>query len=165
MYISLPCKLIIMKSIQLLLISLIFSSSVIAGPGKGASEIYELIESKCNSTFSFSVNQDLKDLFDMDIDMDGKEKWVKGDFSRGKFLMVDKEEADFKEVLKEFKKRNYYLTEMDDIDDQDSEDEFQERLFMYTDQKGDKLKEVHFVLEGENKMILLSIYGDLRIEK
>ena len=151
-----------MKSLSTLLTALLLQMSVMAaGHGKGASEIYELIEAKCSSTFSMSVNQDFEDLFNMDLDMNGNEKMVKGDFKRGRFLVVDKKEYDYQEILKEFKKRGYYERKIEDDDDNSDNDQ----LYVMVDQKGNDLKEVHFAVESDEKIILLSIYGDIHLEK
>lgn len=134
-----------------------------SNPGKGASEIYDMIESKCSSTFTLSVNKDFEDFFDMNLDLDGKEKMVKGDFKRGKFLVVDKTEYEVENILKEFKKRGYINTQIEG-DDEDSTEENDE-LYLMVDRKGDDLSEVHFVLEGDEKIVLFSIYGDIHLEK
>lgn len=158
-YIFVMQNIIQMKSIAIIISSLIFNLNLLgAGPGKGAAEIYEMVESKCSSSFSLNFNKDLKDLFDMDLDLNGKEKLVKGDFSRGKFLVVDKEESNYKDILNEFKKRGYSLV---DIEEDDEEDE----VFMMVDQKGDNIKEVHFIMNGDEKVVMLSIYGDIHLEK
>ena len=144
-------------------LSLAIISAIIlmaASNGKGASEIYEMIEEKSENAFSMSVNKDFEDFFDMDMDLNGSEKWVKGDFSRGKFLVVDKEQLVGLNLLNEFKNRGYFMTKVDD-EDGDADDE----LYVFTDAKGDDLHEVHFYLLGEEKMILLSIYGDIQLEK
>ena len=151
-----------MKSTITIISGLLFSLNVLAGgPGKRASEIYAMLEDKCESTFSMSVNQDFDDLFDMDVDFNGKEKWVKGDFEKGKFLVVDKDEAELKEILKEFDKRDYHSIEIEN----ENEDGDSDELYMLVDRKGDNLSEVHFVIEGDEKIILMSIYGDIHIEK
>lgn len=149
------------KLTSILSLFLISTLLIAADPGKGAAEIYEMIESKCSSTFSMSVKQDFKDLFDMDLDMNGKEKMVKGDFKRGKFLVVDRSEFNYSDVLKEFRKRGYHEKEIEK-DDQDKESS---EVSMMVDQKGNDLKEVHFIVEGDENIILLSIYGDIHLEK
>lgn len=151
-----------MKNITTILVGLLLQISVYgSGPGKGASEIYELLESKCSSTFSMNVNKDFEDLFNMDIDLNGKEKWVKGDFSKGKFLVVNKEEANSEEILKEFKQRGYASIEIENDNDGDGD----QQIFMMVDKKGDHLNEVHFIMDGSEKIVLLSIYGDIHLEK
>ena len=134
-----------------------------ASSGKGASEIYQMIEEKSSSTFSMNVNKDFKDLFDMDMDLNGTEKMVKGDFKRGKILVVDKEEAKGLDILDAFEDRGYFKTKVEDDDDDEDGDE--EELYVFTDVKGDDIHEVHFYLIGEEKVILMSIYGDIHLEK
>jgi|GEM_PF-2668988 len=152
-----------MKTLTTILTALVIQMSVFgAGPGKGAAEIYEMLEEKCPSTFTMSVNKDFEDLFDMDIDMNGKEKWVKGDFKRGKLLVVKNEEAELDDILKEFKKRDYSQIKVEDEEDEDGDPD---ELYMMVDQKGDHLNEVHFVIKGEENIVMLSIYGDIHIEK
>jgi hypothetical protein len=139
-----------------------------ASNGKGASEIYEMIEEKSKDTFSMSVNQDFEDLFDMDMDLNGSEKWVKGDFKRGKFLVVDKEQVAELDLLKEFKSRGYFMTKVKDKDgngDGDGDGNDDDELFVFTDTKSDHIHEVHFYLMGEEKVILISIYGDIHLDK
>jgi len=130
--------------------------------GKGASEIYEMIKAKSGDSFSMSVNKDFKELFDMDMDLNGSEKWVKGDFERGKFLVVDKEEVASLDILEAFEDRGYFMTKIEDEDEDKTDGE---ELYVFTDEKGKDLHEVHFYLLGEEKVILMSIYGNIQLEK
>ncbi|MAY82948.1 MAG: hypothetical protein CMP59_02335 [Flavobacteriales bacterium] len=134
-----------------------------ASNGKGASEIYEMIESKSGDSFSMSVNKDFEDFFDMDMDLNGSEKWVKGDFKSGRFLVVDKEEVKDLKIIKEFKDRGYFMTKVEDEDE--DEDGADEELYVFTDVKGEDIHEVHFFLLGDEKVVLMSIYGDIHLEK
>ncbi len=150
-----------MKTITTILTAFLLHLSVMgAVSGKGASEIYEMIEDKCSSTFGMSVNQDFEDLFDMDLDLNGKEKLVKGDFKRGRFLVVNKEEYNYQEILKEFKKRGYIERKIEDDDEDGEKDE----LYIMVDQKGKDLNEVHFVMQGDEKIVMFSVYGDIHLE-
>lgn len=138
--------------------------------GKGASEIYEKIEANSENSFSMSVNQDFEDLFDMDVDLNGTEKLVKGDFERGKFLVVDKTEVSEMDLIAEFKSRGYVFKKIEDEDDasayhREEGEKDNDELYVFTDKKGNDLKEVHFMILGEEKLILLSVYGDIHLEK
>lgn len=152
--------------IYLTLISVIILMA--ASNGKGATEIYAMIEERSNETFTMSVNKDFEDFFDMDMDLNGSKKWVKGDFKRGKFLVVDKEQVAKLNILTEFKNRGYFMTRLEDQDENSSSTKVskeEDELYVFTDVKGEHMHEVHFYLMGDEKVVLMSIYGDIHLDK
>ena len=148
-----------MKKYSLIVIALIFSLSVSASKGD-SEKIYKKLKSESDA-FSMSFSKEMIDFFDMDIDFNGKEKWVSGDFAEGK-MMVIKESFSGSDINKMFKQEGFELIDLEDDTEGDVNIENGE-VNLYVNRTGNKVSEVHFVIEGEDNVILFSVFGTMKV--
>lgn len=145
---------IIMKKINLLLLGIILSFSLLAG-NDNSEKIYNELKGNSDS-FSMSLSKDMIDFFDLDIDVNGKEKLIKGDFSSGKMMVINEKRSGEK-AKDMFIKAGYELIDFEEDQDDDGE------VYLLVSRKGKLIKEAHFVVVEDEKMILLSIFGEMRV--
>jgi hypothetical protein len=147
-----------MKKITLILLTAFISLQLMASIGGGSNKIYEQLKSQ-NDCFSLSLSKEMIDAFDIDLDLNGKEKWVTGDFKEGRFLVIN----DYKNgsnVKKMFQKEGYELINLDDANvESDNE------IYLLVSRNGKKVSEAHFIVTNDDNTVLLSIYGDMKVEK
>ena len=93
-----------MKKYSLIVIALIFSLSVSASKGD-SEKIYKKLKSESDA-FSMSFSKEMIDFFDMDIDFNGKEKWVSGDFAEGKMMVIKEKEEFTKNLVTKIEQEN-----------------------------------------------------------
>jgi len=149
-----------MKYFSLVVFTTLLSLSVLAGSGGKSDKIYS--ELKANyDCFSMSLSKEMIDAFDIDIDLDGKQKWITGDFLEGRFLVISdiKKASDIK---KSFLKEGYQEVDLEEVDEFESSNE--ETYLMIT-KSGNVVKEAHFIVCTDDNTILLSIYGNLNVKK
>ncbi len=109
--------------------------------------------------FSFSKN--LIDFIDFDIDDDDRDDdhKVTGDLNEVKLIIFNPDEKPdvsfHDQVLKYLKKGNYKL-----IEDEDEPDDTE----IWVNRKGRKVYECHIIFQGEQNGVLLSFFGDFKIE-
>jgi len=130
---------------------------VIAG-GNPASKIYDELKESEHNVFSMSLSKSMIDFFDMDIDFNGKEKLIKGDFEEGRLLILEKGKS-IKEIKGMFQKTGYELIDIEEEDDMDDTE-----VYLYISRKGKNISEAHFVVDEEEKTILFSIFGDIQVK-
>lgn len=127
----------------------------------GASRIYSLLDEKYDA-FSLSLSKEMIDFFDLDIDMNGKEKWVTGDFTKGKMMTISSEEVKAKTICTLFSDEKY---EMVDIEDElEKEDSDSDEVYLFIQRKGKNISQAHFIVESDENVILLSIYGNMQVK-
>ena len=148
-----------MKRHTLLLLAIIISASAFAAKGD-ADKIYKKLKSETDA-FSMSFSKDMIDFFDMDIDFNGKEKWITGDFSEGRMLVV-KETYSGSDIRKMFQEEGFELIEIDDEAEINSK---QGSVNLFVSRNGSKVSEAHFVIENEDKTVLFSVYGAMKVSK
>ena len=97
-----------MKYFSLAVFTTLFSISVLAESGGKSDKIYSELKAN-HDCFSMSLSKEMIDAFDIDIDLDGKQKWITGDFLEGRFLVISdiKKASDIK---KSFLKEGYQLS-------------------------------------------------------
>lgn len=142
-----------------LIIALVISISTFASKGD-SEKIYKTLKSETDA-FSMSLSKSMIDFFDMDIDFNGKEKWITGDFEEGKMLVV-KEKFSGSDIQKMFKQEGFELI---DIEDDENIEVGDGEVYLYVIRQGNKVSEAHFIIEGEEKVILFSIYGDMKVSE
>lgn len=150
-----------MKYFGLSMIAALFSIAVLAGNGGKSDKIYNQLKSE-NDCFSMSLSKEMIDAFDIDLDLNGKQKWVKGDFHEGRFLVISdvKKASDIK---KSFLKEGY-----EEINLEDEVDNFEssnEETYLVINKVGKVVKEAHFIVSTEDSTVLLSIYGNMNVIK
>ena len=124
---------------------------------KGSDKIYRFLEEKYDA-FSMSLSKDISDFFDLDVDLNGNEKLITGDFKKGKLLVTSKLNQ-AKIVNEMFLSEGY---ESIDIKDKGEIDEGNINLFIM--RKGKLISEAHFVVEEEETVILLSVFGNIKVK-
>lgn len=107
-----------------------------------------------------SFSKSLIDFVDFDIDSDEDEHKVTGDLEEVKLVIFkpeQKPEKSFRDqVLLHLKKGKYTLVEEDDDEKDDTE------VWVY--RKGKRVYECHVIFQGEQNGVLLSFFGDFKVE-
>lgn len=124
---------------------------------EGSDKIYRYLEDKHNA-FSMSLSKEMTDFFDMDIDFNGKEKWITGDFKKGK-LLFSKNFRDSGPIKKMFQEEGYEYINLEDQDDTGKG-----KVYLFVRRKGQIALEAHFVIEEDEQLILLSIFGQMKVQ-
>ena len=149
-----------MKKGTSLFLGIIISSFSVFASGDEAEKIYKALKESQHEVFSMSLAKEMVDFFDMDIDFNGNEQVITGDFAEGKLMILDKG-LHPKEVLQLFKKANYDTIELED-DEEDPEDS---EIYLFVKRKGKNVSEAHFVIDEEEKTIVFSVFGDIQVNK
>jgi len=122
-----------------------------------AEKIFQQLKQK-KEVFSMSLSKDITDFFDMDADFNGKEKLISGDFKKGSMLIVENI-GDAETVKNIFLKENYHWIEPEEEETMDDGE-----AYLFVDKKGPNVSEVHLVFVGEEKTVVLTIYGDIHVK-
>jgi hypothetical protein len=147
-----------MKKIALILITALASVQLMASEGSKSNKIFESLKSE-NDCFSMSLSKEIIDAFDIDLDLDGKEKWITGDFKEGRFLVIN-DYINGSNVKKMFQKEGYELIDMEDANvESDNE------IYLLVSRVGKNISEAHFIVTSEDSTVLLSIFGKMKVEK
>jgi hypothetical protein len=146
-----------MKKYSLMIIALVISTSIFASKGD-SEKIYKTIKEGTDA-FSLSLSKDMIDFFDMDIDFNGKEKWITGDFAEGRMTII-KEDFNCSDIKKMFAHEGFELI---DLEDQEKIEIEGDEVYLYVSRIGNNANEAHFIIQGEEKVVLFSIYGDMKV--
>ncbi len=152
-------KLIEMKKITSLILTTALSMTI-AVAGEGYEKLYSKLKANHTETFSMSLSKNMIDFFDMDLDFNGKEKLITGDFLEGK-MIVFKDVVSTKNILTIFESENYVRIEdkEDTIKTDDGE------AYLYIKRNGKDVSEAHFILvNDEGKVTILSVLGDIKVK-
>ncbi len=149
-------KNLIKLSLVILLVGI--NSLSIFSQQKIAEKMFDEFRSMDEVTYlSFSKN--LLDFIDFDVENDDEEHKVTGDLHEVKVVIfkpnVSPEKSFKDQVRKYMKKGNYKMIE-DDDKDEDSE--------VWVHRKGRKVYECHVVFQGERNGVLLSFFGNFKID-
>ncbi len=108
-----------------------------------------------------AFSKSMMDFVDLDFDdddcCDGQN--VTGDLNEVKLAIYKPEEnskKDFRDMVKGFLKKGKYEKIEDDDMDEDSE--------VWVNRKGKKIYECHVIFQGDKNGVLLSFYGDFKLE-
>ncbi|MEQ8908575.1 MAG: DUF4252 domain-containing protein [Vicingaceae bacterium] len=144
-----------MKKIILPFLFLFLGFGAYAG-NENADRIYNYLEEN-HDAISLSLSKKMIDFFDLDLDLNGKERWITGDFSKGRMLVIS-EKVTAAKTNELFTQEGFKLI---DFEEEDQDDDSQ--VWLYVKRKGKNVAEAHFVVEEEESLILLSVYGDMKI--
>lgn len=136
------------------ILAMAFLSAVATGQNSVSDKLYMQIEGAEGVTI-MSFSRDIIDMVDMFIE-DEESRQVSGPLKKVKMLICKEESATtISEVTNTFEKRPF--TEIEDKEGNDDS-----RIFVI--RKGRKIEECHILADGDNTLVLLSFYGDFRIE-
>ncbi|MBL4710161.1 MAG: DUF4252 domain-containing protein [Flavobacteriales bacterium] len=154
-----------MKKIALILSMIIISSSAfsIASNDSASDKVFKRLKANNTESFSMSLSKSMIDFFDMDLDFNGKEKLITGDFHRGN-MMIFKEVKSTNTFLNAFKIEKYELIQNDDIEINLSDDEGDSEAYLYVNRKGSNVSEAHFIIVGDESVTVLSVFGDIKVK-
>ncbi len=128
-------------------------STVATGQTSVSDKLYMHLEGADGVTI-MSLSKDIIDMVDMFID-DEESKQVTGPLKKVKMLICNEEsDATIREVTNTLGKHPF--TEIKDKEDDDS------RIFVI--RKGRKVEECHILADGDNTLVMLSFYGNFKIE-
>lgn len=111
-----------------------------------------------NEVFSMSYANPMEDFFDLDIDLDGKEKQLQGDFSSGRIRII-KAKDNVAELIGDFKKNGFKLHQFEDQHQAEEEDQ----VHLVYSRKNKDINEAHFIIEGEEELIIFSLFGAMKL--
>lgn len=132
----------------------------IAMAGEGNENLYNKLKANHTESFSMSLSKNMIDFFDMDLDFNGKEKLITGDFHEGKIL-VFKDVESVQTIVKIFEAEKYEVVE--DKEDKMNADDGE--VFLYIKRNGKNISEAHFVIvNDEGKVTVLSVLGDIKVK-
>lgn len=157
-----------MKKIVLILSIITISFSGFAGVtgtsnDSASDKIFKRLKENFSESFSMSFSKNMIDFFDMDLDFNGKEKLVTGDFHKGN-MTVFKDVKSIELFLKPFQLEKYELIENDDINVNTDEDEDTNEAYLYVNRKGSNVSEAHFIVVGEESVTVISVFGDIKVK-
>lgn len=146
----------------LLLALLAVSLAANAQQSNAAQAIYDELEDEEN-VMTLSFNKKMLESIDTDIEWGDQIKYLKGDLHKVKLMLIEDGEDAAKivrYVYKQLDKMGYKRTEIKD-DDEPNDDE---RLWVYTNRKGQDFTEAHFLIEDEDGSgIFMSVFGDFTL--
>lgn len=146
-----------MKIVNLILVFTFLSATAFAETDR-IERVYSELKKK-NEVFSMSLSKDISDFFNMDADFKGREKLITGDFKKGSMLIVENI-GDGETVKKLFLREKYHWIEAEEEDKDDDDGE----AYLFVDNKGPKVNEVHLVFVGDEKTVVLTIFGDIEVK-
>tara|TARA_B110000503_G_scaffold114978_1_gene172989 strand:+ start:38 stop:484 length:447 start_codon:yes stop_codon:yes gene_type:complete len=139
---------------------ILISAISITMAGEGNENLYTKLKANHTETFSMSLSKSMIDFFDMDLDFNGKEKLITGDFHEGK-LMVLEDVIAVESITKIFAAEKYELIE----DEEEKMNAENGEVFLYIMRKGATISEAHFVIANdEGKITILSVLGDIKVK-
>ena len=151
-----------MKTIYTLL-ACCLTLSVFATSSPDLEKVYTKLKVN-EEVFSMSLSKNISDFFNMDVDFNGKEKWITGDFKEGKMLIV-KKPAEKLSVKKLFEEENYVLVDVEDhLSDQSTDSKSDKEVYLFVNQNGNWVSEAHFVVVGEENIVVVTILGDIKVK-
>lgn len=146
------------KITSLLLISAL--SIGIALAGEGNENLYTKLKANHTESFSMSLSKDMIDFFDMDLDFNGKEKLITGDFHEGRLLVL-KDVQSTTSITSIFNSEKYELIE----DKEEKMNSDNGEVYLYIKRNGKNVSEAHFVvMNDEGKVTVLSVIGNMQVK-
>jgi hypothetical protein len=122
-------------------------------------KVFKLLKAENTETFSMSFSKDMINFFDMDLDFNGKEKLITGDFHKANMLVLNKNKST-NEICSAFINNHYKIVESEN----DIENSNDSEVFLYIDHQGKNISEAHFVIINEEKVTILSVFGDIKVK-
>jgi len=147
-----------MKKITSLILITAFSI-FIAMAGEGNESLYTKLKANHTESFSMSLSKSMIDFFDMDLDFNGKEKLITGDFYEGKLMVLEGVKS-VESIVKIFESEKYEII----ADEQGKMTVDDGEVFLYVKRNGASFSEAHFVIvNGDSKVTVLSVLGDIKV--
>ncbi len=147
-----------MKKIILTIGISILSTVLMAGNDKSA-KIYSQLKDG-DETFSMSLSKTMVDFFDLDLDLNGKERWITGDFNSGKLLVL-KNKHSGEGIKKMFLKEGFELIDVEEENDKDEDGE----VYLLVSRDRKVIREAHFIAAEDEKVVLFSVFGKIKVSK
>ena len=146
------------KITSLILISAL--SIGIALAGEGNENLYTKLKANHTESFSMSLSKDMIDFFDMDLDFNGKEKLITGDFHEGRLLVL-KDVQSTTSITSVFNSEKYELIE----DKEEKMNSDNGEVYLYIKRNGKNVSEAHFVvMNDEGKVTVLPVIGNMQVK-
>ncbi len=152
-------KTIIMKQVFAIVIVVAFSLNLSA-QNRPSDRLFEKMALKPGITM-MSFSKSMLDAVNLNFDDDeGEDSNVTGDLTEVKLMIYkapeDEEIIDFRETT-----LNYLpLSRYDKVEDDDPDEDVEIRIY----RKGKKVSECHILFQGETNGVLLSFFGDFKID-
>ena len=146
--------------IALILLLMGYSSLIVFSQQKSSEKMYDDLRGMDEVTY-LSLSKNLMQFMDFDVESDDEEQTSKvtGDLKEVRLLIFKPEEKpdkNFIDQVRQYMKRgNYSLVENDESDDNSE---------VWVQRKGRKVYECHVIFQGEQNGVLLSFFGNFKIE-
>ena len=132
----------------------------IALAGEGNENLYTKLKANHTESFSMSLSKDMIDFFDMDLDFNGKEKLITGDFHEGRLLVL-KDVQSTTSITSIFNSEKYELIE----DKEEKMNSDNGEVYLYIKRNGKNVSEAHFfVMNDEGKVTVLPVIGNMQVK-
>jgi hypothetical protein len=148
-----------MKKIASLILLSTLSIGILMA-NEGNERLYTKLKANHTESFSMSLSKNMIDFFDMDLDFNGKEKLITGDFHEGSMLLLE-DVTSVESITSIFTSEKYELVEdvEEEINTEDGE------VYLYIKRNGKNISEAHFVfVNDEEKVTVLSVLGDIKVK-
>ncbi len=146
----------------LFLVLLAGSLAANAQKSNAAQTIYNHLEGE-DGVMTLSFNKKMLESIDTDIEWNDQIKYLKGDLHKVKLMLIEdgkKAEDMVDYIYTQLGKLGYKHTEIKDDEGEDDD----EQLWVFTDKKGRKFTEAHFLIKDEDGSgIFMSVYGDFTL--
>lgn len=143
------------KAINIIATVIFLWSFQLQAQGKKSNSILSQL-SNTENIITMSFSKPMEDFFDMDIELNGMEKHVSGDFKTGKLLIVN-EKRNTQEIISDFKHEGFKIYKLEE------KEEIDQVQLVYLN-KGKSVSEAHFLIDGEDELVVFSLYGDMKID-
>lgn len=128
---------------------------------KAAEAIYDELEEQ-SGIFIMSFSKSMLDDIDADIEWNDQVKNLEGEISKIKLMLLGedaKPSATLSKVKARLSKMGYKSTKLSDAESDD-------KVWVYTNRKGNHFTEAHFVIFGDDGGgFFVSVYGDFTLTK
>lgn len=108
-----------------------------------------------NQCTKLDFSMEVLELIDTEMNINGVEKYLKGDFKRAKLLIIE-EKINMEKVMSTFLNEGFRKYPME------NKEENMQLIYL---KDGNKISEAHMFIEGEEEEIILSLYVDVKIVK
>ena len=111
-----------------------------------------------NPSVSFSFSKNIVDFFDTELEWKDSKKHLEGDFSKAAFFVFD-ENTSNETLNKLFKNQGYFHLKIED------EEKNKNDIILFVNQMGNEVEEAHFMIQSDDKLIVFSLYGKMRLKE
>jgi len=151
-----------MKKLATLVLIAVTTFAATAQKENAAQVIYDELEQN-DDVFTMSFNKKMLESIDTDVEWGDQMRYLKGDLSKVKLMLIDESKNSSKTasyIKSKLAKLGYKLTDLPE----DADDDDKDHIWLYTNKKGRRFTEAHFLIADEDGgAILLSVYGDITV--